>query len=377
VSRDDDQLVADYLQRLRAAAGALPADRRDELVDEISAHIAEARATGPVHAEASPTYVRNVLERLGDPDDIVNAAAESGGSNEATYDAGTGETGRAGETGGAAAEGYGLDESDVRDVPGADGPGGNGPGGNGPGANGPGGNGPGEGWSSGYGAGGGGSLAGGAMAAGFRGGSGPGVQEIIAVILLLIGGFLAGIGWVVGVVLLWSSPRWRTSDKVLGTLIWPGGLALPALALVVFGAIGSHTSVCANPVSSVAVQGVGGRVAVRENVHVRSPLGSVSVNGGNRNVSGPGGQVSVRDGHTTVTGPRGNVSTGNPVSHHAASGTSCSLNHPGLPWLVIGLYIFLLIVAVCAPVLVSIGLLRRARRAPAQPTPEPAQLQPV
>jgi hypothetical protein len=132
-----------------------------------------------------------------------------------------------------------------------------------------------------------------------------------------------------------------------------------------------------NPVSSVAVQGLGGRVAVGEKVQISSPLGSVSVDGGNMDVSGPGGQVSVHDGHATVTGPGGQVSAGKTLSHHAASGTSCSSTHPSLPWLVIGLLIFLLIIAVCAPVLVAIRLLRRARRAPAQPTPEPAQLQPV
>jgi hypothetical protein len=54
------------------------------------------------------------------------------------------------------------------------------------------------------------------------------------VILLLIGGIvLPFVGWVVGVVLLWASSRWRISDKVLGTLVWPGGLgALLAVLLL-------------------------------------------------------------------------------------------------------------------------------------------------
>ncbi|HEY5987126.1 MAG TPA: hypothetical protein VIV12_12235, partial [Streptosporangiaceae bacterium] len=58
----------------------------------------------------------------------------------------------------------------------------------------------------------------------------PGGLEIAALILLLVGGFLAGVGWVAGVVLLWASPRWRWPDKLLGTLVWPGGLALPFFA---------------------------------------------------------------------------------------------------------------------------------------------------
>jgi uncharacterized membrane protein len=45
-----------------------------------------------------------------------------------------------------------------------------------------------------------------------------------AVILLLIGGFTI-IGWFVGVVLLWISDTWNTRDKIIGTLVVPGGLA--------------------------------------------------------------------------------------------------------------------------------------------------------
>ena len=45
-----------------------------------------------------------------------------------------------------------------------------------------------------------------------------------AIILLLIGGFTI-IGWFVGVVLLWISDAWTTRDKIIGTLVVPGGLA--------------------------------------------------------------------------------------------------------------------------------------------------------
>jgi hypothetical protein len=80
--------------------------------------------------------------------------------------------------------------------------------------------------------------------------SGLGALEIAAVILLLIGGFLAGIGWVIGVVLLWISPRWRLSDKLLGTLIWPGGLA--GVFVVFGGAALLATSTSAGPCASAA-----------------------------------------------------------------------------------------------------------------------------
>ena len=50
------------------------------------------------------------------------------------------------------------------------------------------------------------------------------VQEIFALVLLLGGIVVLVIGWVVGVVLLWTSDRWSTRDKLIGTLLWPGGL---------------------------------------------------------------------------------------------------------------------------------------------------------
>jgi hypothetical protein len=37
--------------------------------------------------------------------------------------------------------------------------------------------------------------------------------------LLLLGGLIFGVGWLVGVVLLWASPIWRARDKLLGTLV--------------------------------------------------------------------------------------------------------------------------------------------------------------
>lgn len=48
--------------------------------------------------------------------------------------------------------------------------------------------------------------------------------DLAAIILLLIGGFTI-IGWFIGVVLLWISDAWNARDKVIGTLVVPGGLA--------------------------------------------------------------------------------------------------------------------------------------------------------
>ena len=119
----DDQLAADYLKRLRRAARTMPRARRRELLDEIAAHIAEARAAGVVP-------LQRVLDDLGDPKDI----AATGSARRPL-----------------------------------------------------------------------------------------GVREVAAVILLLLGGFIFLAGWIVGLVLLWTSPRWRWPDKLLGTLVWPFG----------------------------------------------------------------------------------------------------------------------------------------------------------
>jgi HAAS len=121
----DDQLVADYLKRLRRAARTMPRARRRELLDEITAHIAEARAAGEVP-------LQRVLDDLGDPKDI----AAMGSARKPL-----------------------------------------------------------------------------------------GVREIAAVILLPLGGFIFLAGWLVGLILLWASPRWRWPDKLLGTLVWPFGYA--------------------------------------------------------------------------------------------------------------------------------------------------------
>ena len=68
-----DPLVDDYLRRLDAAASALPAHRREELVSEIGDHLQEGLRQAPAGDEAA---VRNMLERLGPPEEIVSAATD-------------------------------------------------------------------------------------------------------------------------------------------------------------------------------------------------------------------------------------------------------------------------------------------------------------
>lgn len=59
---------------------------------------------------------------------------------------------------------------------------------------------------------------------------GAGWVEVLAVLFLLIGGIVIPVlGWFIGLVLLWASRAWTTPLKLLGTLVFPGGLALPAV----------------------------------------------------------------------------------------------------------------------------------------------------
>jgi HAAS len=60
-------------------------------------------------------------------------------------------------------------------------------------------------------------------------------REWAAVILLPLGGFAFGVGWLVGLVLLWSSRLWTTREKLIGTLIVPGGIATALLVVVLTG----------------------------------------------------------------------------------------------------------------------------------------------
>jgi hypothetical protein len=130
-----DQLIDGYLARLRVAAADLPPSVRDELIEDMRAHIAEARAREPQETDAT---ILNILDRLGEPDAVVAEASRRPDAFVPAQPAG-------------------------RPQP-------------------------------------------------YR----PGILEIAALILLP---FM----WPVGVILLWISPAWKVRDKVIGTLLPPGG----------------------------------------------------------------------------------------------------------------------------------------------------------
>jgi uncharacterized membrane protein len=74
---DAETLVRDYLGRLETAARPLPASRRAELAGEVRQHIEMALDEAGARDEVT---VRNVLERLGPPDEIIAAEEASGGA---------------------------------------------------------------------------------------------------------------------------------------------------------------------------------------------------------------------------------------------------------------------------------------------------------
>jgi hypothetical protein len=74
-------------------------------------------------------------------------------------------------------------------------------------------------------------------------------HETVAVLMLTVGSFLPVIGWLVGVRLLWESRTITTRDKLIATLVVPGG---PFAALAVsFGFFAGKLRVTCS-------QGVGG-----------------------------------------------------------------------------------------------------------------------
>ncbi|MDN3357118.1 hypothetical protein [Actinomadura sp. DC4] len=73
--------------------------------------------------------------------------------------------------------------------------------------------------------------------------------DAVTLLLLLVGGVIVPVaGWVAGAVMLLVSRRWTLRDKLIGLLVWPGGL-MTAAALIVF----SPTQEC------VYVDDTGGR----------------------------------------------------------------------------------------------------------------------
>jgi uncharacterized membrane protein len=78
--------------------------------------------------------------------------------------------------------------------------------------------------------------------------------EILAIIFLVPGSVLLPfVGWVIGVILLWASSVWTVRDKIIGTLIVPGGLLAPVV--IAMSTACSTVAVDGHVVSSDCPQG--------------------------------------------------------------------------------------------------------------------------
>lgn len=61
--------------------------------------------------------------------------------------------------------------------------------------------------------------------------------------LLALRGIWGVLGWVLGAIFLLSSHIWSRRDKMLGLLLFPGGLALPMVLLLAVGEVCTSSSV--------------------------------------------------------------------------------------------------------------------------------------
>jgi hypothetical protein len=72
-----NELVDEYLSRLEQAAHSLPIQPRIELLAQVREHIASARTEAVDQgASSDEVAVRNILDRLGSPEDIAAAASD-------------------------------------------------------------------------------------------------------------------------------------------------------------------------------------------------------------------------------------------------------------------------------------------------------------
>lgn len=174
-------LVADYLRRLAEEARRLPDAQARELLSDIEAHLADA--LGGAGSTPTEAEIRQVLDRLGDPAELVDAAGDEvdGSARRATSPGPGGAQGGSGQ--GAAAQG-------TAPSAGAD-----------------------------------------------RGGREAGALVLfVAAIVLVVFWPLAALAWVAALVLLVLSTRWTVTQKVWGAVVLGSGpLVLGAAGLAAFG----------------------------------------------------------------------------------------------------------------------------------------------
>ncbi|ANY06508.1 hypothetical protein [Pseudonocardia sp. HH130630-07] len=72
----------------------------------------------------------------------------------------------------------------------------------------------------------------------------PDAYPVLTVLMLMLGGFvLPVVGWLAGVVMLWTGRAWSTGEKWLGTLVWPAVVIVPAVPLLSAGLLGGMNQI--------------------------------------------------------------------------------------------------------------------------------------
>jgi uncharacterized membrane protein len=77
MSTTNSPLVDNYLRRLRAALAGLPADRRQDIIEGVTQHIADARLQLGQDSQEGEDAIRGILGQLGDPDVIAADALDA------------------------------------------------------------------------------------------------------------------------------------------------------------------------------------------------------------------------------------------------------------------------------------------------------------
>jgi hypothetical protein len=70
--------------------------------------------------------------------------------------------------------------------------------------------------------------------------------------LIIFGPIASGLGWIAGVLILWTSPTWSRRDKVIATLVPPVGLVALFFGLV---AVLHSAAGCAGPATTCTTKG--------------------------------------------------------------------------------------------------------------------------
>jgi hypothetical protein len=98
--------------------------------------------------------------------------------------------------------------------------------------------------------------------------------ELHTIGLLLAGGLLAGVGWLLGLVRLWRSEVFSLQDKVIGTALLPGGV-LPAIFLLIWP-IDAHGNVLVR----LAEFALAVAVSLATSLYLRHRLHTIEVHSG-------------------------------------------------------------------------------------------------